>query len=85
MPGTTTESFDASRLSSNRPDITSVMFELIRKQGILGLVLVAMMYFIWNGEVNKRIDNASLMSVIAKNTEAFTKNAECAKKLRKMR
>jgi hypothetical protein len=74
MP-TETDSFERLKSSDRRIDITEVTYDLIRKQGILGLVLVAMMYFIWNGEKNKRADTASLMSVIDRNTEAFTKNA----------
>lgn len=58
-----------------RSDASSILIEIVRKQGILGLVLIAMMYFIWNGEKNKRADTMQLMTVIERNTEAFTKNA----------
>ena len=75
MSSTETDAFSPYKLSDRKQDITSVAIDLVRKQGILGLVLVAMMYFIWNGEKNKRADSAALMSVIEKNTEAFTRNA----------
>lgn len=70
MP-TETETFQL-KLSEKSVTVSEVIIEIIRRQGILGIVLMGMMYFIYTSE-NQRFD--MLVSVIERNTEAFTKHA----------
>lgn len=56
-------------------DLKSVIFSIVRKDGMLGLVLLAMGWFIWVTYENQREDNARFAPLLEKNTEAMSRNA----------
>lgn len=58
-----------------RQSISDAIIELVKKQGILGLVLIALMYFIWDTSKKAREDNGRLIPVMEKNTETVAKNS----------
>jgi hypothetical protein len=53
----------------------NAIVSIVKKEGILGLVLVALMYFIWSSHKDNRADAALIRPVLEKNTEAISKNS----------
>lgn len=53
----------------------SAVWSIVKKEGMLGLVLVALMWFIYSSHKDNRADAALMRPVLEKNTEAVTKNS----------
>ena len=53
----------------------SAVWGIVKKEGMLGLILIAMMYFIWKSHNDSRTDAAAMRPVLEKNTEAISKNS----------
>jgi hypothetical protein len=62
-------------MASDIEEGKSVVWGSIKKEGMMGLVLVAMMYFIWQSNRDNRADQSAMKPVLEKNTEAISKNS----------
>lgn len=55
-------------ISQTPPTIQGVVIDIVRKQGMLGLVLVALLYFIWD-------NSKKIAPVIERNSDVIGKNS----------
>lgn len=53
----------------------SAVWSIVKKEGILGLILVALLFGLWMMHQNNREDNALVRPILEKNTEAISKNS----------
>lgn len=53
----------------------NALISIVKKEGMLGVVLVALMYFIWSSHKDNREDATLLRPILEKNTEAISKNS----------
>lgn len=57
------------------PTVQGVVLDILRKQGMLGLVLVAQMYFIWNDAKENRKQQDRVFPVLERNSDVIGKNS----------
>jgi len=53
----------------------NALLSIVKKEGMLGVVLVALMYFIWASHRDNREDASLLRPILKDNSEAISKNS----------
>ena len=62
-------------ITNTPPTVQGVVLDIVRKQGMLGVVLIALMYFIWDGAKEGRKQQERILPVMERNSDVISKNS----------
>ena len=62
-------------VTNTPPTVQGVVLDIVRKQGMLGVVLIALMYFIWDGAKEGRKQQERITPVMERNSDVISKNS----------